>query len=47
MDRLEEIKNELETRGAVLGGDTEWLIQEVERLRRIADLNELAEGFER
>lgn len=48
MDRLEEIKNELEARGAVFGGDTEWLIQEVERLRaaRIADLNELAEGFE-
>ena len=37
MDRLKEIKNELETRGAVFGGDTEWLIQEVERLRAVPE----------
>jgi hypothetical protein len=37
MDRLEEIKNELETRGTVFGGDTEWLIQEVERLRAVPE----------
>lgn len=47
-DRLENIKNSYTGANVLLGDDAEWLITEVERLRaaRIADLNELAEGFE-
>lgn len=47
-DRLKMIKKTYDERPNIFRDDAEWLITEVERLRaaRIADLNELAEGFE-
>lgn len=33
-DRLQEIKNEFDTRGGLFGGDIEWLVTEVARLRK-------------
>jgi hypothetical protein len=47
-DRLENLKNSYTGANVLLGNDVDWLIAEIERLRyaRIADLNELAEGFE-